>query len=339
MFTKIYEFLKQFIKENAKSLIALLIIYLLFTIELPFAIYTPGGAINLANRIEIEDAYPEDGSFNMAYVSMVRGSLPYLLIARVLPDWDIEKVQNIRLDGENAQEMQKRERLDLEESQDNATINAYQEAGEELTILNTYNTVSYIANEAQTDLKVGDIILEVNDQPISSLSDLQSIITALNPKETVKIHIKRDNKEKDVEAQTYEAEDHTIKIGVMLLTTYDFETKKDIKISSKASEMGSSGGLMMSLEIYNRLTKEDITHGQKIVGTGTIDINGNIGEIGGVKYKLIDAVKKKAQVFICPEENYEEALKIVQEKKYDIKIISAHTFKEVLTKLEKLKNG
>ena len=93
---------------------------------------------------------------------------------------------------------------------------------------------------------------------------------------------------------------------------------------------------MMSLTIYNQLTEEDLTKGKKIVGTGTIDIEGNVGEIAGVKYKLIGAVKKKAEIFICTEENYEEAVKIKEDKGYDITIIKAHTFSEVLEKLAEI---
>ena len=48
------------------------------------------------------------------------------------------------------------------------------------------------------------------------------------------------------------------------------------------------------LAIYKELIEEDITHGLKIVGTGTIDELGNVGEIDGVKYKILGAVKNKA---------------------------------------------
>ena len=36
----------------------------------------------------------------------------------------------------------------------------------------------------------------------------------------------------------------------------------------------------------NSLVEEDITHGLKIVGTGTIDYDGNVGSIGGVEYNI-----------------------------------------------------
>ena len=91
---------------------------------------------------------------------------------------------------------------------------------------------------------------------------------------------------------------------------------------------------MMALSLYNSLIEEDITKGRKIIGTGTIDLNGNVGEIGGVKYKLIGAVKKKADIFLVPEGNYEEAVKVKNEKGYDIRLISVKTLEEAIEALK-----
>ena len=335
MFTKIYEKIKKFIKDNYKELIVLLIVFLLFTIELPYSIYTPGGAVNLNERITVEDGYESDGSFNMAYVSMVRGSIPFLLISYVIPDWDIVLADDITAEGEDMDEMLERERLYLQESIDAAIINAYQAAGKNVEITGTINEVSYLTEEADTNLEVGDQILRVNGNDINSLKDMQNIIESLDEGEKVSIQIRRDDSELECYAYTYDIEGET-KIGVSLLTTYEYVTDPEVSITSKASEAGSSGGLMMSLTVYNQLVPEDITGGKKIVGTGTIDINGNVGEIGGVKYKLIGAVKNDADIFMCPEENYEEAIEVAEEKDYDITIISVSTFNEAIEKLEEL---
>ncbi len=335
MFGKIYEKIKNFIKINYKELIVLLVIVLLFTIKLPYSIYTPGGAVNLNSRIEVEDGYDSSGSFNMAYVSMVRGSIPFLLISYVIPDWDIVKVEDITIDGENMDEMLEREKLYMNESMDAAIINAYKAAGKKIDIKGYINEVSYISEEADTNIEIGDVILKVNNEEISSLEDLKSIVESLDEKEKVDLLIKRNGKEKEAYAITYKTSDG-IKIGISMLTTYEYVTEPKVDITSKASEAGSSGGLMMSLTIYNKLVEEDITHGKKIVGTGTIDIDGNVGEIGGVKYKLIGAVKSDADIFMCPQSNYEEAKKVAEEKGYDIKIISVETFSEAIKKLKEL---
>lgn len=332
MFTKIYEKSKNFIKENYKSLIVLVIIFIIFTIELPYSIYTPGGAVNLNDRVNVENKEEVKGSFNMAYVSMVKGSIPFLLLSKVFPDWDIVKKEDITAKGESMDELMMRERLYLQESMDNAIINAYQKASKEINIKSIINNVSYISEESETDLKVGDQIISVNDINISSITELKEIVEKLNENEKVNLKIKRKGKEHDTYATTYKIDGIT-KIGISFVTTYDYEAAPKVNIKSKATEAGSSGGLMMSLTVYNQLTETDITRGKKIVGTGTIDINGNVGEIGGVKYKLIGAVKNKADIFICPEENYEEAISVAKDKDYDIKIISAKTFDEALEKL------
>ena len=93
---------------------------------------------------------------------------------------------------------------------------------------------------------------------------------------------------------------------------------------------------MMSLMVYNALTKQDLTHGKKIVGTGTISLNGQVGEIGGVKYKLMGAVKDHADIFLVPEGNYQEALEVKKDKKYDIDIVSVKTINDAITYLEGL---
>ena len=91
---------------------------------------------------------------------------------------------------------------------------------------------------------------------------------------------------------------------------------------------------MLTLSIYDQLVPEDITKGRKIAGTGTIDSEGKAGAIGGVKYKLAGAVKDKADIFIVPNgENYEEAIKLQQEKNYDIEIIGVDSFEDALEKL------
>ena len=338
MFAKIYEKIKEFIKENYKELIVLIVIVLLFTIKLPYSIYTPGGAVNLNDRIRVENGYETEGSFNMAYVSMVRGSIPFLLISYVIPDWDIVPASDITAEGEDMDEMLERERLYMQESMDAAIINAYQAAGEDITITRTVNEVSYLSEDSDTDLEIGDQILSVNGEEISSLDDLKSIVESLSSGTEVTLRVIRDDEERDCTAVTYDTNDGT-KIGVSLLTTYEYETDPEVTITSKASEAGSSGGLMMSLAIYNQLVPEDITGGMKIVGTGTIDIEGNVGEIGGVRYKLIGAVKNDADLFICPEENYEEAMSVKKEKDYDITIISVSTFLEAIEKLEGLSSN
>lgn len=107
--------------------------------------------------------------------------------------------------------------------------------------------------------------------------------------------------------EIYES-DGSLLVGIYLTNVMEVSTDKNIKFKYSGNESGSSGGLMSALEIYNNITKHDITKGLTIAGTGTISSTGEVGEIAGVKYKLAGAVKNKADVFIAPTNNYKEAL-------------------------------
>ena len=112
------------------------------------------------------------------------------------------------------------------------------------------------------------------------------------------------------------AVDSEKKIGIGISKINEYKLDPNIQYNYKNNESGASGGLMLSLALYNALTEEDITKGKNISGTGTISEDGTVGEISGVKYKLSGAVKNKCDIFIAPRANYEEALKEKNKNKF-----------------------
>lgn len=334
MVNKVYEKIKNYIKENYKFLLTIVILIFLFFYEMPFVIYRPGGTIDLNNRVKVEDGYETKGSLNMAYVSMMKGKIPFILLSFVLPNWDLVEAKSITYEDETVDDSIVRDRLYLEEGLDNATLSAYKLANKEVNIKAIHHVVTYITKEAQTNLEVGDVILKVNEKEFSTLSDLQSYINSLAKDEEVYFKVLRDGEEKNCKANVYEIEG-SLKVGISIVNKFEYETEPKITIETKASESGSSGGLMTALSIYNALTEEDITKGRKIVGTGTIDIDGNVGEIGGIKYKLLGAEKAKANTFLCPYENYEEAKEVKERNHLELKLVPVKTLEEAIMALEK----
>lgn len=334
MFSKVYEKMKQTIKENYKFLLTIVLLIVFFFYELPFVVYRPGGTIDLSERITVEEGYPTNGSLSMAYVSMMKGNIPFVLLSFVLPNWDLVKSESITMENESVDESIKRDHLLLEEGLDNATISAYKLAGAEIKIKKIHHMVTYITKDAQTDLEVGDIILNVNQKEFAELRELQTYINSLKKDEEVTFQVLREDKEETCHAKIYEIE-NTLKVGISIVNKYEYETNPKVSIESKASESGSSGGLMTALSIYNALTEEDITKNRNIVGTGTIDIEGNVGEIGGVKYKLLGAEKAHASIFLCPLENYEEAKKVKEKMHLQLEVIPVKTLEEAVNALQK----
>ena len=69
-----------------------------------------------------------------------------------------------------------------------------------------------------------------------------------------------------------------------------------------------------------------------MAGTGTIDLDENVGRIGGVFQKVIAAEKEGAEYFIVPEGNYDEARQAARR----IKLVPVSTLQDALDFLESL---
>lgn len=94
----------------------------------------------------------------------------------------------------------------------------------------------------------------------------------------VTLKIEREEKEKRVTLTLKQFPDEPDRagIGVSLYTDRNVKVEPDIDFEIE-NIGGPSAGLMMSLEIYNQLTKPDETKGYDIAGTGTIDVDGKVG--------------------------------------------------------------
>ena len=333
MLNKIYEKVLQYIKEEYKFLLIILTLFITMTYKLPFYIDTPGGIIDISKRIKIDEKNKLEGTMNFAYVSEMRATIPTYIIAKINKNWDIIKKEEVVLENETEEEVRFRDTLDLKEALSNALYVGFKESNEEFKTKNNKVYVTQILKDAKTDLKVGDQILEANNTKINNIKELQSI--EKQEGKTIQLKVINNKKEYTRTAECIKYNDNII-IGIALGETYEIESNHKIDIDYKQRESGPSGGLMMALTTYSYITGEDLTKGRTVVGTGTIDKDGNVGSIGGVKYKLIGAVKNKSDIFLVPNgENYEEAIKVKQEKNYNIKIVGVSNIKEAINELKK----
>lgn len=331
---KLYETIKKYLKENTIYILGFFLLLIILNLKLPYYIEAPGGLVSLKNKIMITDKYEEKGSFNMAYVSEYRATIPMLVYAYFNDTWDILKREDIAIDDETYEEITFRDKLYLEESKQDAIICAFKKANREYKLSNIKTYITYIESAADTDLEVGDQIVSFDNKTVNSKDDLNRAIE--QSKQNDKIIIKVLNGEKEyTRYASLRIEDGRKIIGVLVNEQKELITIPEIEFKFDGNESGPSGGLMMSLAIYNSLTDNDITKGLKIAGTGTIDANGNVGAIGGVKYKLIGSAKEKIDIFFIPIDNYAEAKEVVKQKSLKIKLVPIATFDEALNYLSK----
>lgn len=327
--------IKKYIKEYYKVIIVYILILVTFLVEFPYYISAPGGLINTDNKIQAKENFKMSGTLNMAYVSEIHATIPTLIVSLFNNDWDVEKEEEVKNDNETIEEKNYRNKMLLEESNDIALLVAYKHSDIHYEVTNNKVYITYIDELSKTDLKIGDQVIMVDNEKVIDKNSLQSYIASKKVGDKITLKVLDINGEKKTRKATLINVADEPKVGAIITETFDVKSNKNVKFNFKESESGSSGGLMLTLTIYSHLNKIDLTDGKTIVGTGTIDINGNIGEISGIKYKLIGAVNKHADIFLVPKgKNYEDAKKIKEERGYNIDLVPVETFEEALKYLE-----
>lgn len=339
MLKKVLQEFKEVILEESKFIIGVLLLYIILNIPLNYYITVGGGISDVSSRIEVTDGYESEGSLNISYVTQLNGNVMTYILSYVIPSWERESTDDYKYTTEESiEDINFRGDLDLKTANGTATYWAYTLAGKTpKEVTSDMYVIAVFNEEYETTLKVQDQILSIDGQSYDTLNEYREMIRAKKPGDVVTVKVIRDKKEQDIEVELHESEGYTV-LGVGLQYVKEYETNPTVNIKFKRSESGPSGGLITTLEIYNQLTKKDITHGYKIAGTGTIEPDGTIGQIGGIKYKIIGAEADKADYFLAPAgENYKEAKKYIKENNYKIKLIEVATIEEAIEKLEGLK--
>lgn len=339
MTNKIYEKTKKILNKifngttiTIINIILISLILISLFVELPYGVYMPGGATSVITHLS-NIKYKASGDIATTHVSYIGGEIFSLIAAIFIPNWDIVPVSDMKYTHEEIEDADKRMKIDLYSSASVATVLAYERAGVPLEITSEEYYVTYLFEEAKSELKIGDKVLKYNNLEYNG-PEMSEYISSLEYSDEIKLTVLRDGKEVETTSKVVEIEGGKY-IGVVITTIKKFNEEEYVTFKPEDNASGSSGGLMMSLGIYNSITENDITDGRKICGTGTIDYDGTVGEISGVKYKVMGSVKDKCDIFLVPEANYQEAKDTKEKFDYKIEIKSVSNFDEALNFLTK----
>ena len=329
--------IKNIIVSEWKFVLFLIALYILLQLPLNYYIIVGGGTSDISSRVEVSDSYKEKGSFNISYVTQLQGTIFTYFLSYIIPTWERENANLYKYDEkESIHDIDFRSDIDLLNANSTATYWAYTLAGKDCVKVSSNLYVIVTFDEFNTNLKVGDEVLKIDGNHYDTIDEYKEYLQTKDDNSIVDIDIIRNGKNKKISSSVYTYDGKKI-LGVGLEYISNYETNPKLDIKFKSSESGPSAGLITTLEIYNQLTKEDLTNGYKIAGTGTIESDGSIGQIGGVEYKVLGASQDNVDYFLVPDgDNYDTAKKYIKEKKLKVKLIKVSTIDDAIEKLKKI---
>lgn len=151
-------------------------------------------------------------------------------------------------------------------------------------------------------LDPGDKLLEVDGTSLTTIDDLSPILARHEPGERITVRFDRPGEgEQSGEVELIDAADGTGRtiIGFVPFDTSTTEVPFDVAIES--GEIGGpSAGLAFTLTLIDELTPGELSGGGRVAVTGTIQINGDVGAIGGLVAKTSAVKQTGASVFLVP---------------------------------------
>lgn len=315
-----------------KRIVAFVLLLFLLLIPLPYYLYMPGGAKDVSNYVNVDNGNEAEGQFMLTYIHLPKANASLMAYAFFSDRVKIIPKKQLQNRGENESDRDFRDEMNIRSSFSNAAMVALKYAGIPYEIKEYHSYIVLVSENltvmGEGEVLVGDELLLVDGKEITELDKLKEYINE-EKREMVSLTLKRNDELIDVALKVFEVENVQY-IGVSILTEYIIESVPVVNFDRQLLS-GPSAGLMMALEIYNQLTNEDITKGLNIAGTGTIDPDGNVGEIGGAEFKVYSADKAGADLFFLPYKQ-EERIEGLE----DIKVVRVKTFEEALRYLKNL---
>ena len=327
-------------KTNKKLLIIFLVVFItlssLALIKTDYYFMSPGPPYQWEiNYVDINTFDFEGNLFQLTVRRDEANALIY--VWSLLNDsYDLYPKEVILPDGVSPKELSEISIQNMRTSENVAIAVALKNVGYEIESKGDGVSVVGLLDDSpvKEKLKKGDLLNSINNIEIFSATEFISTLRTYSIGETVSIGLLRevDGVKEQMYIETTLIEHVEYKgepmVGFLATTVnerFDFPFEIDIKTGNVG---GPSAGLMMALNVYNNLIPEDITNSMIVAGTGTIEIDGSVGPVGGIKQKIIAAKRAGSELILVPVANFEEA-KLFEDDK--TAIVAVDSFDEALS--------
>lgn len=292
----------------------------LATMRLPYVMLSPGGARSVQPLVEVSQkpggpaVHVDPASDDLLYLTVSTSVNPSgILVLRGLLDDSVEVDPSKPFLGTQTSDENRRLNLALmTDSQDKARKVALEKLGYTVTSTEHGAFIEDVdpSYPAASVLKPGMTVVGADGKKVGSSEDLAAAIKAHRPGDKISLEVVRLG-EDDTETVLAELgarpdDPKAPLLGVILhdRVSYDFPVRIDIDTGEVG---GPSAGLAFTLAILDRMTPGSLTGDHRVAVTGTIELDGSVGPVGGVQFKTQAAIEQGAKLMLVPPDELQEA--------------------------------
>lgn len=315
----------------------------------------PAAAEPVNPRLEITGTpqYPSSADVNFVTVRQPEIRLLDWFVLRHNPAGQL--LSNFEVNGDGTpQERRERALTDMSDAKKVASFVAMQKAGFEVSLdpgeviidgivcleatADSLDCAEYAPADALLD--PDDKLLEVDGRTLVTINDLTDVLSTHKAGDVVEIVFERAGEEMSGEIELTSSPDDVMRtiVGFFPADTTVVTLPEGVGINIDTDQVGGpSAGAAFTVTLIDELTEGELLGGVSVAITGTMNIDGTVGAIGGLTSKASAVQQVGLKYFIVPtaqgEGNIADARRVVGD---DVEIIPVADIDELLAALERL---
>lgn len=310
-------------------------------VTLPYYALAPGSARTVDGLITAEEGrlIPPEGEVLLTTITLGRVTPFGALRGWIRDDIDIVPEEDILPPDISDDDFRQLNVAAMDDSKQTAIVVALRRLGYQVVEKGQGALIERVIPEfpANGRLSPGDVITAVDGTPVTLVQEATALIAKHQVGESVALGIRPadggEARTVDVPLAADPDQGGKAVLGVFLRTsqrTFDLPFEVDIE-SDRIG--GPSAGLAFTLGLIDQLTEGELTGGRKVAVTGTIEIDGRVGDVGGVAQKTSAVNESGADVFLVPAGEFEVAK---QRADRGVVVLKVATLQEALDALASL---
>ncbi len=279
----------------------------------------------------------DDAGIYYTDVLVHRASLPESWLSRFEDGATVLPAHAVVPPGGNPADLDRVDRLTFADSRTVAGVVALRALGREVTVERTgvtFDGVDRTAPSYRAGLRPGMVITAIDGMPVPQLKDLAAQMSGRTSGSPIRLSVLDGTRKLELRTKLTSDPDEPGRAIIGVLGVHDAPPRAKlpvkITISPRGLGRGPSAGLAFALEIYDSLGDRRLAKGRKIAVTGTIDLDGNVGPIGGVRQKVLGAARSKADIVLVPAANAADGRAAAKGR---VEVIAVSSFRQALSAL------
>jgi len=300
--------------------------YILAVVRIPYFVFQPGPAEDVLPLIHVQGqtVYPTKGHLLLTSISFFQPNVYQAFRAWLDSTQSLVPERDLLAPGQTQEQEQTRALSQMDQSKIDASFVVLMRYAGYPKKHGKGALIEAVEPGAPADGKLfsGDVITAINGKPVTTAAQVGPPIVAAGIGHVVQFTVQSGGKTHTVGIAPARLTGiaHPA-IGISVVDSFPFPLTID-----SGSIGGPSAGLMWSLGLTDLLTPGDMTGGRKIAGTGTIDLNGQVGPIGGIQEKVVAAERAGAVVFFAPAGEAADARSVA----HHITVVPVNTYQDAL---------